>query len=85
MGKTPSSHIIHSLEGEYCWIVRDSEPIRLLKLLRSLRVYILMEDSEPQAGRVMEIETLPSANHSATQSTLFTNRISDPLDHNGPS
>ena len=44
-----------------------------------------MEDSEPQAGRVMEIETLPSANHSATQSTLFTNRISDPQDHNGPS
>ena len=30
MGKKPSSHIIHSLGGEYCWIVRDSEPIRLL-------------------------------------------------------
>ena len=28
--KTLSLHIIHSLEGEYCWIVRDSEPIRLL-------------------------------------------------------
>ena len=41
MGKTPSSHIIHSLGGEYCWIVRDSEPIRLLKLPRSLTAYIL--------------------------------------------
>ena len=43
MGKTPSSHIIHSLGGEYCWIVRDSEPIRLLKSPRSLSVYILKE------------------------------------------
>ena len=42
MGKTPSSHIIHSLGGEYCWIARDSEPIRLLKSPRSLSVYILM-------------------------------------------
>ena len=42
MGKTPSSHIIHSLGGEYCWIVRDSEPIRLLKSPRSLSVYILI-------------------------------------------
>ena len=41
MGKTPSSHIIHSLGGEYCWIARDCEPIRLLKSPRSLRVYIL--------------------------------------------
>ena len=41
MLKTPSSHIIHSLGGEYCWIVRDSEPIRLLKSPRSLSVYIL--------------------------------------------
>ena len=40
-GKTPSSHIIHSLGGEYSWIVRDSEPIRLLKAPRSLSVYIL--------------------------------------------
>ena len=40
MGKTLSSHIIHSLGGEYCWIVRDSEPIRLLKSPRSLSVYI---------------------------------------------
>ena len=40
--KTPSSHIIHSLGGEYCWIVRDSEPIRLLKSPRSLSVYILI-------------------------------------------
>ena len=39
MGKTPSSHIIHSLGGEYCRIVRDSEPIRLLKSPRSLSVY----------------------------------------------
>ena len=39
MGKTPSSHIIHSLGGGYCWIVRDSEPIRLLKSPRSLSVY----------------------------------------------
>jgi len=43
MGKTPSSHIIHSLGGEYCWIVRDSEPIRLLKSPRSLSVYILIK------------------------------------------
>ena len=41
MGKKPSSHIIHSLGGEYCWIVRGSEPIRLLKSPRSLNVYIL--------------------------------------------
>ena len=39
MGQTPSSHIIHSLGGEYCWILRDSEPIRLLKSPRSLSVY----------------------------------------------
>ena len=41
MGKKPSSHIIHSLGGEYCRIVRGSEPIRLLKSPRSLSVYIL--------------------------------------------
>ena len=41
MGKKPSSHTIHSLGGEYCWIVRGSEPIRLLKSPRSLNVYIL--------------------------------------------
>ena len=35
MGKTPSSHIIHSL---------DSEPIRLLKSPRSLSVDILITD-----------------------------------------
>ena len=35
------SHIIHSLGGEYCWIVLDSEPIRLLKSPRSLSVYVL--------------------------------------------
>ena len=46
MGKTPSSHIIHSLGGEYCWIVRDSEPIRLLKSPKSLSVYILIDVSE---------------------------------------
>ena len=39
MGKKPSSHIIHSMGGEYCWIVWDSEPIRLLKSPRSLSVY----------------------------------------------
>ena len=39
MGKTASSHIIHSLGGEYCWILRDSEPIRLLKSPRSVSVY----------------------------------------------
>jgi len=44
MGKTPSSYIIHSLGGEYCWIVRDSETIRLLKSPRSLSVYILTLD-----------------------------------------
>ena len=42
LGKTPSSHIIHSLGGEYCWIVPDGEPVRLLKSPRSVRVYILM-------------------------------------------
>ena len=42
MGKTPSSHIIHSLGGEYCWIVRDSKPVRLLKSQRSLSVFILI-------------------------------------------
>ena len=42
MGKTPTSHIIHSLGGEYCWIVRDNEPIRLLKSPRSLSVYVLI-------------------------------------------
>ena len=26
MGKTLSSHIIHSLGGEYCWLVQNSEP-----------------------------------------------------------
>ena len=41
MGKTPSSHITHSLGGEYCRIVRDSKPIRLLKSPRSLSVYKL--------------------------------------------
>ena len=41
IGKTPSSHIIHSLGGEYCWMVQDSEPIILLKSLRSLSTYIL--------------------------------------------
>ena len=45
MGKTPSSHIIHSLGGEYCLIVRDSERIRLLKSPRSLSVYLLMKYS----------------------------------------
>ena len=33
---------MHSLGGEYCWIVRDSEPIRLLKSPRWPRVYILL-------------------------------------------
>ena len=42
MGKTPSSHIIHSLGGEYCWIDRDSKPVRLLKSPRSLSVFILI-------------------------------------------
>ena len=42
MGKTLTSHIIHSLGGEYCWIVRDNEPIRLLKSPRSLSVYVLI-------------------------------------------
>ena len=42
MGKTPRSHVIHSLVGEYCWIVRDSKPIRLLESPRSLSGYILM-------------------------------------------
>ena len=42
MGKTPRSHVIHSLGGEYCWIVRDSKPIRLLESPRSLSGYILM-------------------------------------------
>ena len=42
LGKTPSSHIIHSLGVEYCWIVYDSEPIKLLKSPRSLSGYILI-------------------------------------------
>ena len=42
MEKTPSSHIIHSLGDEHCWIVRDTEPIRLLRSPRSLSVYILV-------------------------------------------
>ena len=44
MEKTPSSHIIHSPGGESCWIVRDCEPIRLLKSPRSLSVYKLISD-----------------------------------------
>jgi len=42
LGKTPSSHIIYSLGIEYCWIVHDSEPIKLLTSPRSLSVYILI-------------------------------------------
>ena len=42
IGKTPSSHIIHSPEGEHCWRVRDTKPIRLLESPRSLSGYILM-------------------------------------------
>ena len=42
LGKTPTSHIIHSLGVEYCWIVHDSEPIKLLKSPRSLSGYILI-------------------------------------------
>ena len=42
MGKTPSSHVIHSPEGEHCWTVRDSKPIRLLESPRSLSGYILI-------------------------------------------
>ena len=41
-GKTPNSHIVDSLRGEYCWTVKDSELIRLLKSPKSLNVYILM-------------------------------------------
>ena len=41
MGKTPNSLIIHLLGGDYCSIVLDSEPIRLLQSPRSLSVYIL--------------------------------------------
>ena len=46
--KRPCSQSLTSLQmvqaswgGEYCWLVRDSEPIRLLKSPRSLSVYIL--------------------------------------------
>ena len=42
IGKTPSSHIIHSPEGEHCWRVRDSKPIRLLESPRSPSGYIVM-------------------------------------------
>ena len=38
MGKTPSSHIIHLLGGEHCWIVQDSEPIRLLFDLKITKI-----------------------------------------------
>ena len=40
MGKTPSSHIIHWLGGKLLLIDRDSEPIRLLKSPRSLKLYV---------------------------------------------
>ena len=40
--KTPKSQIMDSLRGEYCWTVKDSELIRLLKSPKSLSVYILM-------------------------------------------
>ena len=53
IGKTPSSHIIHSLGGEYCWIVRDSEPIRLLESPRSLSVYILKNNIHDIFGIVV--------------------------------
>ena len=42
--KKSSSHIIHALRSEYCSILRDSEPIRLLKSPRSLNVYILINN-----------------------------------------
>ena len=46
MGKKPSSHIIHSLGGEYRWIVWDREPIRLLKSPRSLLTQVIHTNSE---------------------------------------
>ena len=44
MGKILSSHIIHFLGDEYCWIVRDSEPIGLLESRRSLSVYKIIRN-----------------------------------------
>ena len=41
MGKIPNPLIIHLLGGDYCSIVLDNEPIRLLQSPRSLSVYIL--------------------------------------------
>ena len=63
MGKTPSSHIIHSLGGEYCWIVRDSEPIRLFKWPRSLSVYILKKNCCFQSRRILALGILTSPLH----------------------
>ena len=68
MGKTLSSHIIHSLGGEYCWIVRDSEPIRLLKSPRSLSVYILRTDTFRAEDKVHAILLPPVISR---QQTVF--------------
>lgn len=40
--------IIHSVGGEWCSLARDSEPIRFLKIPRSLSVYILILDNTTQ-------------------------------------
>ena len=36
IGKLSSSHIVHLLRAKYCWIVWDSELIRLLETSRPL-------------------------------------------------
>ena len=65
MGKTLNSHIIHSLGGEYCWIVWDSEPIRLLKSPRSLSVYILIDLTTLMIVRILGV------NHALWYSSLM--------------
>ena len=76
MGKTPSSHIIHSLGGEYCVIVRDSEPIRLLKSPRSLSDQrMLSPRSSASANNTLldlHNSSYPTQPHSLIANLLFT-------------
>ena len=72
MGKTPSSHIIHSLVGEYCGIVRDSEPIGLLKSPRSLSVkYPKMRYWTMQTLRIVITLSHLRALHDALRETFL--------------
>ena len=73
MGKKPSSHLIHSLGGEYCRIVRDSEPIRLLKSPRSISVYTAI--SKKVVGKTVHA-TIPKGNMGYDQCT-FRDTVAD--------